>query len=124
MLRYLPLIYLNHNRDRIASYLSVQWNAYQIPYWRDLAFPIKLQHFDLLQKSGFIDRSLYLRPLNLRTLHSIGEAHHTSTRIDMPWLPVFCTRDQRMIPGQWPIKRELETHLSHNIFDRGNRPMP
>lgn len=56
MLRYLPLIYLNHNRDRIFSYFSTQWNAYQMLYWREMAFPIKLHHFDMLQKCGFIDR--------------------------------------------------------------------
>lgn len=58
MLRYLPLIYLNHNRDQIVSYLSAQWQAYQMPTWRKMAFPIKLQHFDMIHKCGFIDRVL------------------------------------------------------------------
>ena len=56
MLRYLPLIYLNHNRDRVAAYISTQWHIYQIPSLIKQSFPIKLQYFDMLHKCGFIDR--------------------------------------------------------------------
>lgn len=58
MLRYLPLIYLNHNRDRIASYIHSQWIVWKFPSWRAQGYPEKIRHFDMLHKCGFIDRAI------------------------------------------------------------------